>query len=68
MVTPLLKTFDIYQDINLNVMVHNQTLTELSERLVNKIGKAIALIKPDWILVQGIQILSTYLYRFIFLK
>lgn len=53
MVEPLLKTFGIHVDINLNVMVAQQGLTAMTERLVNRIGKAIEHTKPDWILVQG---------------
>ncbi|KAJ3252186.1 hypothetical protein HK103_001797 [Boothiomyces macroporosus] len=53
MVAPLLETFSIKEDINLNVMVANQKLTDLSARLIIGISQAIAETKPDWVLVQG---------------
>ncbi|KAJ3317623.1 hypothetical protein HDV06_001355 [Boothiomyces sp. JEL0866] len=53
MVAPLLKTFGIKVDINLNVMVANQKLPDLSAKLMSGISDAIAKTKPDWILVQG---------------
>ncbi|KAJ3308216.1 hypothetical protein HDV04_001610 [Boothiomyces sp. JEL0838] len=53
MVAPLLKTFGIKVDINLNVMVANQKLPDLSVKLMSGISDAIAKTKPDWILVQG---------------
>ncbi|KAJ3269291.1 hypothetical protein HDV01_001620 [Terramyces sp. JEL0728] len=53
MVAPLLETFSIKEDINLNVMVANQKLTDLSARLITGISQAITETKPDWVLVQG---------------
>jgi UDP-N-acetylglucosamine 2-epimerase (non-hydrolysing) len=53
MVAPLLETFELNVDIDLKVMTHHQSLSALTARLVESLGAAINMTKPDWILVQG---------------
>jgi UDP-N-acetylglucosamine 2-epimerase (non-hydrolysing) len=45
--------FKIKQDINLNVISKNQSLSELTSVLINKISKVIEKVKPDLVIVQG---------------
>ena len=53
MIPQALAEFDLTADINLNVMRPNQTLAELTARLMVKLDKTITQLSPHWILVQG---------------
>ena len=48
-----LEIFDIKPDFELNSMTENQTLTELTIRLLNKFSKLYSELNPDLILVHG---------------
>ncbi|GAB6064066.1 UDP-N-acetylglucosamine 2-epimerase (non-hydrolyzing) [Deferrisoma palaeochoriense] len=45
--------FDIYPDIDLQVMEPNQTLARLTQRLLAGIDDVLSTLRPDWMLVQG---------------
>ena len=47
------KFFDIYPDIDLNIMRPNQALTTLTARLLLEIDEVLQAEKPDVVLVQG---------------
>lgn len=53
MVRPLLRLFKIKWDVDLKVMKHGQTLSELSSRLCDKLGKLFSRSHFDAVLVQG---------------
>jgi len=53
LVEPMLALFDIKADIDLNVMQHDQTLAELTSRLLVAIHETIDREQPDMILAQG---------------
>ncbi len=53
MLDQMMKVFDIQADIDLNIMKHNQSLSELTARLVRKFDEVFNLEKPDLILAQG---------------
>lgn len=53
MLNQVLSLFKIIPDYQLNVMSNNQTLTSLSSKLVEKLGKIVAEVKPDLVFVQG---------------
>jgi UDP-N-acetylglucosamine 2-epimerase (non-hydrolysing) len=48
-----LSEFGLKADIDLNVMTPDQTLSTLTAKLVDKLGRVIHDIKPDLVLVQG---------------
>ncbi len=48
-----LKMFDIIPDIDLEVMLPNQRLSDLTARILTRIDDAINSTKPDYVLVQG---------------
>jgi UDP-N-acetylglucosamine 2-epimerase (non-hydrolysing) len=45
--------FGIKCDIQLDVMLPNQTLSGVTARLFDEIDRAVAEVKPDWLIVQG---------------
>lgn len=49
----LLSAFGIAPDTNLNVMTHNQTLAELTSRLIERVDAVLAREKPAVVLSQG---------------
>ena len=53
MLQQVLNVFDIKPDINLDVMQPNQTLTQLSCRLLQQFEKVLTTYKPDSVLVHG---------------
>jgi UDP-N-acetylglucosamine 2-epimerase len=53
MLDETLAIFNIKPDIDLDIMQQNQTLAELSARLIVKVQQALATVKPDVVLVHG---------------
>lgn len=53
MLTQVLKIFNIKEDYNLNIMKENQSLAELTSRLIEKLDKVLKNEKFDYVLVQG---------------
>ncbi len=53
LVGPILDFFGIRPDRSIRLMRPNQTLTGLTSRAVEKLGAALAELKPDWAVVQG---------------
>jgi UDP-N-acetylglucosamine 2-epimerase (non-hydrolysing) len=53
MLDQMLDVFGIRPDADLNLMQLNQTLTDISGRTLQAVGKYLATEKPDWVLVQG---------------
>ncbi len=53
MLDQVLNVFDIIPDEDLNIMRPNQTLGELTSRLIDRLDKYLAAEKPDVVLVQG---------------
>ena len=49
----VMEAFDIKPDYDLNLMKEGQSLTELTARAIEGLGKVIAEAKPDYILVHG---------------
>lgn len=49
----MLDIFQIKPDIDLNLMTHNQTLTDLSARLPHPLDEVLKKEKPDFVLAQG---------------
>lgn len=53
MIQQVIDLFGIQVDVLLDVMLPNQTLAQLTARLVERIDRALAELKPDMVLVQG---------------
>ena len=53
MLDQVLKIFQIIPDVDLNLMVPDQSLAEISSAIFNNLDPVLTDIKPDWILVQG---------------
>ena len=53
MLDETLAIFNIEPDIDLDIMRQNQTLSELSARLIVKVQHALAKVKPDVVIVHG---------------
>jgi UDP-N-acetylglucosamine 2-epimerase (non-hydrolysing) len=53
MLKQVLSLFEIVPDYELNVMIKNQTLTNLTYKLIKKLDNIIDLVKPDLVFVQG---------------
>src|SRR6188474_2701032 len=53
LLTPTLDLLKLQPDLNLDVMVHDQTLAGLTARLFELLDRVVAEQRPDWILVQG---------------
>jgi len=53
MLDQVLQVFGIVPDEDLNIMKPNQSLGELTSRLIDKLDKYLAVEKPDAVLVQG---------------
>lgn len=50
---PMLDFFGIQPDVDLHVMQANQSLSQLTARLLSALDPVLADIQPDWIVVQG---------------
>lgn len=53
MLLPVMQIFDLKADYNLAVMQNNQTLSSLSNKLLNELDKVFSKEKPDLVLVHG---------------
>lgn len=53
MLDQVLAIAEVQPDHDLDLMVHQQTLDQLTAMLITKIGEVIDAEKPDWVLVQG---------------
>ncbi len=53
MLDQVLALFEIQPDIDLDLMVPNQTLTDLTGLILNKLDPFLTKLQPDWLLVQG---------------
>lgn len=53
MLDQMLSFFNIQPDVDLGLMVPNQTLEALTANVVSKVGPLLAAAKPDWVLVHG---------------
>lgn len=53
MLDQVLKVFDIEPDISLDLMTHNQTLSEITASMLQSIQNVVSDVQPDWIVVQG---------------
>ncbi len=53
MLDQVLKVFDIKPDFDLNLMTENQTLEQLTAKILNQISDVLTKTKPDFIFVQG---------------
>ena len=53
LITPLLKLFNLHADFNLEVMSPNQSLPELSRRILEKCAPILIDQRPDAVIVQG---------------
>jgi UDP-N-acetylglucosamine 2-epimerase (non-hydrolysing) len=53
LVEPIIELFQIKTDYSLNSMTENQSLAELTSKLIHGLNSIISQVKPDWILAQG---------------
>lgn len=53
MLDQVLKIFKINPDIDLNLMKHNQSLSEMTTSILIQMDKVLKQTNPDWVLVQG---------------
>ena len=53
MLDQVLELFEIEPDIDLDLMTHDQTLEELTGRILTSIGDVLRDVSPDMVLVQG---------------
>jgi UDP-N-acetylglucosamine 2-epimerase (non-hydrolysing) len=53
MLTQMLDQFELVPDIDLDVMRPEQRLRDLTAGLVRGLGETLAVLRPDWVLVQG---------------
>ncbi len=53
MLDQVLKTFEISPDVDLNLMLPNQKLAELTARILTDLDPVLTDFNPDWLLVQG---------------
>lgn len=53
MLDQVLQTFNIEPDIDLNIMGKQQTLTDITVKILNQLDKLLKEVKPDIILVHG---------------
>ncbi len=53
MLDQVLDIFQISPDIDLNLMVPNQSLAEITAAIFTRLDPALSELKPDWVLVQG---------------
>jgi UDP-N-acetylglucosamine 2-epimerase (non-hydrolysing) len=60
MLDQVLNIFNIIPDIDLNLMKDNQTLSELSSKIITSMGKVFEFYKPDLVLVHGDTTTATF--------
>ncbi|HEY9077191.1 MAG TPA: UDP-N-acetylglucosamine 2-epimerase (non-hydrolyzing) [Anaerolineaceae bacterium] len=53
MLDQVLRVFNISPDLDLNLMIPDQTLAQIASSLFLKVDEVIKSIQPDWILAQG---------------
>jgi len=53
MLDQVLDLFQISPDIDLNLMIPNQRLAEITAAIFTRLDPALSELKPDWVLVQG---------------
>jgi UDP-N-acetylglucosamine 2-epimerase (non-hydrolysing) len=53
MLDQVLKVFNITPDIDLDLMAHDQTLSDLTARIFTSLDPVLTEVQPDWILIQG---------------
>lgn len=53
MLDQVLEAFDIRPDIDLNLMMPNQSLSQISAAIFTHLDPVLTEFKPDWILIQG---------------
>jgi UDP-N-acetylglucosamine 2-epimerase (non-hydrolysing) len=53
MLDQMLEQFELETDVDLGVMTPEQRLSDLTSELVRGLGSTLAVIRPDWVLVQG---------------
>jgi UDP-N-acetylglucosamine 2-epimerase (non-hydrolysing) len=53
MLDQMLGIFDIQPDVDLDVMRPGQRLSDLTSDLIRGLGKVLADLRPDWVVVQG---------------
>lgn len=53
MLDQVLQIFEIHPDYDLNVMLPNQTLTQLTANILTRLDQVMLAERPDWVLVQG---------------
>ncbi|NLN69867.1 MAG: UDP-N-acetylglucosamine 2-epimerase (non-hydrolyzing) [Chloroflexi bacterium] len=53
MLDQVLKIFDIIPDIDLDLMAHDQSLSDLTARIFTHLDPILVKKRPDWLLVQG---------------
>ncbi|MDF1520713.1 MAG: UDP-N-acetylglucosamine 2-epimerase (non-hydrolyzing) [Brevefilum sp.] len=53
MLDQVLDAFEIKPDIDLDLMRHDQNLSDLTARIFSELDPVIKKIKPDWLLIQG---------------
>ncbi|GAB4439474.1 MAG: UDP-N-acetylglucosamine 2-epimerase (non-hydrolyzing) [Anaerolineae bacterium] len=53
MLDQVLEVFDIRADYDLDVMMSNQTLPQLTANILLRLTDVVASVRPDWLLVQG---------------
>lgn len=53
MLDQVLNAFNIIPDVDLNLMLPDQNLTELTARILTGVDPVLTAYKPDWLLIQG---------------
>ena len=53
MLDQVLKAFHITPDIDLDLMAHDQSLSDLTARIFSTLGPILSEKQPDWLLIQG---------------
>lgn len=53
MLDQALAAFDLIPDANLSIMRNDQTLPELTAKLITQVTDKLKELKPDWVIVQG---------------
>ena len=53
MLDQVLEVFDIEPDYDLDAMLPNQTLSQLTANILTRLDQVVAAEQPDWVLVQG---------------
>lgn len=53
MLDQVLDLFDIRADLDLDIMLPGQTLSQLTANILTRLDKVVAQERPDWVLVQG---------------